>query len=102
MQDLPDVSPVLVKPWYLSRTIWLSVLSVLLPTVTYMMDNALDLGIPHELIPWLALVIFSLGSIRQRFATVQPIGLKREVIGMDNREAKRKMADEELDEGHFQ
>jgi hypothetical protein len=68
------------KPWYESRTIWLSVLSVIVPLLVYMADNALALGIPDRAIPWLTIFIFAAGNIAQRFQTTQPIGKGGELI----------------------
>lgn len=71
------------KPWTQSRTIWLSVLSIVVPLLTYAADNALSLGLPERAIPWIALFVFAAGSIRQRFETTQPIGLAGELVPVD-------------------
>lgn len=92
MQDLPNVSPVIVKPWYLSKTVWFNVVSFVILTVGIILDNATALDLPPLALAWLG-VLVTIGNAFLRFQTYQPVGAKREVIGMDNRAVKREMED---------
>lgn len=92
MQHLPDESPVVVKPWYLSRTVWFNIISFVILAVGIIIDNATSLELPPMLLAWLG-VLVTIGNAYLRFQTYQPVGARREVIRMDNRAIKREVED---------
>lgn len=61
------------KAWYKSRTVWVSVIGVALPILTYIGDNAFKLGLPDQAVPWIALGGFGLTTLALRFKTEQPV-----------------------------
>lgn len=93
MQNLPDESPVVVKPWYLSKTVWFNLISFVILVVGILIDNATQLELPPLALAWLG-VLVTIGNAYLRFQTYQPVGAKREVIRMDNRGIKRELSDQ--------
>ena len=61
------------KPWYLSQTIWLNVVALLIEIVGTILDSAGLLQLPPQWQTYLGVVVAVLNIIK-RWLTTQPLG----------------------------
>lgn len=61
------------KPWYQSTTVWFNVLAAAALILGAVADNALSLGLPVQVVPWITLAIAVVNILIRVLRTSQPL-----------------------------
>lgn len=81
------------KPWWQSWALWLNIMTIVALALGYIADNALQLGIPPQVGPWVALALAVVNALIRLFRTSQPLSIAGNIpaVGLKVGDPPRKM-----------